>query len=150
MRVVCSDASGTNLSCTVTITGVNQFGERVEEAATVTGSATAAYTDNCFARVDKIILTSVANNTTSDTLGLGWNWSATTTYAVPVRINVDSSVGIAEKAGGSSLDTIKTMMKNGVVDDSNVTVMARYHGIRVAGAAVDDYFDIVLNQPFGE
>ena len=148
VRVQAVDAASTTLTTTVTLTGVNQFGENIEEAVS-TASDQTVFTEKVFARIDKAILTAVANNASSDTLSIGWAATAATVYGMPVKINKSSSAGVTEN-GGNNNDTIKTVFIDGAAADSTVTVIARYHGIKLSGVAIDDIIQIVLNQPYGE
>lgn len=148
VRVQVVDAASTTLTTTVTLTGVNQFGENIEEAVS-TASDQTVFTAKVFARIDKAILTAVANNASSDTLSIGWAATAATVYGMPVQINKSSSAGVAENSGNNN-DTIKTVFIDGAAVDSTVTVMARYHGIKLSGVNADDLIQIVLNQPYGE
>ena len=65
-----TEASGTDLAMTFEISGINQFGELTKETVSTSGS-TDAFTANCYARVDKIVCTAVANAHASDTLTVG-------------------------------------------------------------------------------
>ena len=132
-----ADSSGVGLSVTVEVLGDNQFGERVKEKLTSTGSATVSHSKNAFTKLWSVTITAISGNGAGDTAALGYGWANQAfCIGMPVRLKAES---------------LKTVLRNGSLDLVNWRVNERYatlERISVNGAA-DDRLAIFLGPPFG-
>ena len=106
-----NDNAGSDLTITIRINGLNQFGDPIEE--TISRAAGAGSADDwatlCYSRIDKVTVVDIENAAASDTLTLGVKSADTNNkYGLPFKGIKDSSDGI-----GGDLDTIKVWAKDG-------------------------------------
>ena len=142
--------AGNNLDLDITVTGRNQFGERIEEKVTLdvtSGGSTTVRGTKVFARIEKIVTTGLLNNAVADLLDVGYEVNASTLYGLPIKINKAGS-GVADNSGNAK-DTIKTVFKAGALNKATITVDPVTHAIKDSGPfAADQTIQVVFNEPF--
>ena len=143
LTVAVTDASGTNLTVTATVVGKDHFGKSISETFTANGTPTVATGEKIFKDIESVTIDSIANNTTSDKLNIGFG----NKLGLLAQVSAASQIDITRQLedGTSGVTGLATVLAG-----SSTYVDRTYNALKAVGSggsgaiATGDQFGIFI------